>query len=104
MRKVISITWKDLVILFRDRAALILMFVVPLALTIGIGAITGSFGSQSGSSNSSIGDIPIIVFNQDDGDLGASLQQALTSPEMGGLFSQPWLVPVNKSRMIKQPP
>jgi ABC-2 type transport system permease protein len=87
MRKVISITWKDLVILFRDRAALILMFVVPLALTIGIGAITGSFGSQSGSSNSSIGDIPIIVFNQDDGDLGASLQQALTSPEMGGLFA-----------------
>src|SRR4030067_11562 len=43
MRKLWTIGRKDLVVLFRDRAALILMLAAPLALTVGLGIVTGSF-------------------------------------------------------------
>ena len=62
MKKIFLIGWKDLLLAFRDRAALILMFLAPFALTVGMGAVTGRF---SGSSSSGISNIPIVVINQD---------------------------------------
>ena len=49
MRKLWAIGRKDLIVLFRDRAALILMLAAPLALTVGLGLVTGGFsGGQTG--------------------------------------------------------
>ena len=37
MKKILQIGWKDLRVIFRDRAALILMLVAPFVLTVGDG-------------------------------------------------------------------
>ncbi len=83
MIKVLSIAWKDLLMLVRDRAAMILMLVAPFALTLGLGAVSGGF---SGSS-SAIKDIPVIVINQDRGELGGLFLQTFDSEGLAELFS-----------------
>ena len=50
MTKTFLIGIKDLRLVFRDRAALILMLVAPFLLTLGMGLVTGRFsGNTSGS-------------------------------------------------------
>lgn len=83
MTKLLTIGWKDLRLMFRDRAALILMLAAPFALTLGMGAITGAFSS----SGSSITKLPVIVLNQDGGQLGDALEQLLTSPDLSDLLA-----------------
>ncbi len=82
MKKLFTIGWKDLLLALRDRAALILMFVAPLALTLGLGLVTGRF---SGQDNNGLRDIPVVLVNQDDGQLGIALVNVFTSPEVGTL-------------------
>ncbi len=83
MTKLLTIGWKDLRLMFRDRAALILMLLAPFALTLGMGAITGAFSS----SGSSISKLPVIVINQDGGQLGDALEQLLTSTDLSDLLA-----------------
>lgn len=83
MTKLLTIGWKDLKLMFRDRAALILMLAAPFALTLGMGMITGAFGG----SGSSITKLPVIVINQDGGQLGAALQQLLASADLADLLA-----------------
>lgn len=83
MTKLLTIGWKDLRLMFRDRAALILMLAAPFALTLGMGAITGAFSS----SGSSITKLPVIVINQDGGQLGDALEQLLTSTDLDDLLA-----------------
>ena len=83
MTKILHIGWKDLKIIFRDRAALILMLVAPFALTLGMGLITGSFSSGG----SGISKLPVVVVNQDGGQLGEALQNVLTSPDLADLLA-----------------
>lgn len=82
MKKVLTIGWKDLIVTFRDRAALIMMLAAPLVLTVGMGFVTGSF-SQDDSSG--LADIPVVVVNEDEGQLGQALAEAFTSPELAEL-------------------
>ncbi len=83
MTKILHIGWKDLKIIFRDRAALILMLVAPFALTLGMGLITGSFSSGG----SGISKLTVIIVNQDGGQLGETLQNMLTSPDLADLLA-----------------
>ena len=41
MKKIFLIGWKDVILAFRDRAALILMLAAPFLLTLGLGFVTG---------------------------------------------------------------
>ena len=66
MKKILQIGWKDLRVIFRDRAALILMLLAPFALTLGLGLVTGSLGSGS----SGLSQVPVIVVNLDQNDPG----------------------------------
>jgi ABC-2 type transport system permease protein len=84
MKKILIIGWKDLIVTFRDRAALIMMLAAPLALTVGLGFVTGSFSGNS--DNGGIQDIPVAVVNQDEGELGAVLVETFNSPELAGLL------------------
>ncbi|MCL4560220.1 MAG: ABC transporter permease [Chloroflexi bacterium] len=84
MKKIFLIGWKDVMLAFRDRAALILMLAAPFALTLGMGFVTGRF---SGSSNTGVGDIPVIVVNQDGGSLGNALVEAFQSPDLQTLVA-----------------
>jgi ABC-2 type transport system permease protein len=82
MLKLFIIGIKDLKIAFRDRAALILMLVAPFLLTLGMGLVTGRF---SGSSNTGISDIPVIIVNLDQEQLGNALEEVFTGGELAEL-------------------
>ena len=82
MKKIFLIGWKDVLLAFRDRAALIMMLLAPFALTVGMGAVTGRF---SGSSSSGISNIPIVVVNQDGQRLGNALVDLFQSNDLNGL-------------------
>ncbi|WKZ41931.1 MAG: ABC transporter permease [Anaerolineales bacterium] len=81
MLKLFIIGIKDLKIIFRDRAALILMLLAPFLLTLGMGLVTGRF---SGSSTG-ISDIPVIIVNLDKEQLGNALEEVFTGEELAGL-------------------
>ena len=82
MKKVFLIGWKDLTLAFRDRAALTFMLLAPFLLTLGLGFVTGAF---SGSSSSGVSDIPVIIVNQDGGQLGNALVEVFQSPDLAEL-------------------
>jgi ABC-2 type transport system permease protein len=84
MKKILIIGWKDLIITFRDRAALIMMLAAPLALTVGLGFVTGSFSGSD--DNNGIQDIPLAIINQDEGRFGTMLEETLTSEELADLL------------------
>lgn len=83
MRKLFLIALKDVLLIFRDRTALIFMLLAPFALTVGLGLATGSF---SGKSDSGILDLPMIVVNDDGGTLGEALVEMVKSEELSDLL------------------
>ncbi len=82
MQKLLLIGIKDVTLAFRDRAALILMLLAPFALTVGLGFVTGRF---SGGSTSGLQDIPVILVNLDDGELGNALEDVFYSADLAEL-------------------
>lgn len=82
MHKLFLISIKDLKLMFRDRAALTFMLLAPFLLTIGMGFVTGRFsGSSSGLS-----DIPVIIVNRDNEQLGDALADVFSSEELADLM------------------
>lgn len=82
MFKTFLIGIKDVKLAFRDRAALIFMLLAPFLLTLGMGLVTDRF---SGSNSSGISDIPVIIVNQDDGQLSEALVDLFNSEELAEL-------------------
>ncbi len=83
MQKIWSIAYKDTLIRFRDRNGIILMLVAPLVLAAIIGAAFGGFSSNAPAP---ISDIPILIVNQDSGDLGQDVVDTLRSDGLAGLL------------------
>lgn len=81
MRKILLIGWKDLRLAFRDRTALLLMLAAPFLLTLGLAFVSGRFSGGSGS----LGEIPVVLVNQDGGLLGNALVEVFRSPDLAGL-------------------
>src|SRR5512147_677765 len=82
MKKLFLIGLKDLKLMFRDRAALTFMLLAPFLLTIGMGFVTGRFsGSSSGLS-----DIPVIIVNLDQAELGKALEDVFKSEDLADLM------------------
>lgn len=79
MKKIFLIGLKDLRLAFRDRAALLMMLVAPFALTLGMGLVSGRF---SGTANSGISDIPLVLVNEDSGELGQALVDLFQSADL----------------------
>lgn len=82
MKKLLLIGIKDLKLMFRDRAALTFMLLAPFLLTIGMGFVTGRFSGGS----TGISDIPVIIVNLDQGDLGNALEDLFNSVELSELM------------------
>jgi ABC-2 type transport system permease protein len=78
MKKILSITQKDLQLILRDRAALIFMLLAPLLLTFAMAAITGSFSGAGGS----IQDVPVVIANLDEGEMGAAIVSAFEGEDV----------------------
>ena len=83
MKKLFLIGLKDLKLAFRDKAALILMLLAPFVLTLGLGAVTGRF---SGGSSNGISHIPVVLVNQDGGQLGNALVETFQSKDLDELI------------------
>ncbi len=82
MRKLLLIGIKDLKLIFRDRAALVFILLAPFLLTIGMGFVTGRFsGSSSGLS-----DIPVVIVNLDQEQLGNALVDVFSSEDLADLM------------------
>lgn len=81
MKKLFLIGFKDLKLVFRDRAALIFMLLAPFLLTIGMGAVTGSFSKGS----SGLQEFPVIIVNQDGGQIGNALVEVFQSKDLESL-------------------
>ncbi|MEK6753004.1 MAG: ABC transporter permease [Chloroflexota bacterium] len=82
MLKTFLIGFKDLRLAFRDRAALLLMLLAPFLLTIGMGFVTGRFSGRT----SGISDIPVILVNQDNAQLGNALVDLFNATELADLM------------------
>ena len=83
MKKLLLIGLKDLRLAFRDKAALIFMLLAPFALTVGMGFVTGRFSGNS--SGTGIQNIPVVIVNQDGGQLGNALVEAFQSQDLADL-------------------
>jgi ABC-2 type transport system permease protein len=82
MTKLFLIGIKDLKLMFRDRAALTFMLLAPFLLTIAMGFVTGRFsGGTTG-----ISDIPVVIVNLDQGDLGNALEDLFNSDDLSELM------------------
>ena len=82
MKKLFLIGIKDLRLMFRDRATLTFMLLAPFLLTIGMGFVTGRFsGSSSG-----ISDIPVVIVNLDNDQLGDALVDVFNSEDLADLM------------------
>ena len=84
MKKLFIIGLKDLKIVFRDKPALIMMLLAPFLLTIGLGFVSGRF---SGGSNTGVSNIPVIIVNLDEGQLGRSLVEVFASDQLAELIT-----------------
>ncbi|MBI3165989.1 MAG: ABC transporter permease [Chloroflexi bacterium] len=82
MLKTLLIGIKDVKLAFRDRAALIFMLLAPFLLTLGMGLVTGRF---SGGNSTGISDIPVVIVNLDEGELGQALVDTFNSKELADL-------------------
>lgn len=82
MNKLILIGLKDLKLMFRDRAALTFMLLAPFLLTIGMGFVTGRFSGRS----TGLSDIPVIIVNLDQADLGNALEELFNSEDLADLM------------------
>ena len=58
MNKIFAIGIKDLQLILRDRAALLLMLAAPFLITLGMGFVSGAFEDDGGDAG--ISDIPTI--------------------------------------------
>jgi ABC-2 type transport system permease protein len=97
MRKFFLIGLKDLKLLFRDRAALTFMLLAPFLLTVGMGFVTGRFSGGS----SGLSDIPVIIVNLDNEELGNALADVFSSEELADLMeSSPSSDPEAARRLI----
>ncbi len=83
MKKILQIGWKDLRVIFRDRAALILMLLAPFALTVGMGLVTGTLTSSGGG----LSQVSLVVVNLDQSTLGNALVEVLKAPELSQLLA-----------------
>lgn len=83
MKKLLLIGFKDLKLMFRDRAALTFMLLAPFLLTIGMGFVTGRFSGGS----TGISDIPVVIVNQDKAELGNALVDLFNSQDLADLMA-----------------
>jgi ABC-2 type transport system permease protein len=79
MRKTIFLALKDLRITFRDRAAVLIMFALPLSLTL------TSYFAFGGSSDPTPEAIPVVIVNEDKGSLGGELVGVFQSVDLADL-------------------
>ncbi|HUM71003.1 MAG TPA: hypothetical protein PLK31_19395, partial [Chloroflexota bacterium] len=98
--RILAIAWKDLSITFRDRNALLLMILAPLVLSFIIGASFGNF--LIGSSSVPFDQIPVLVVNDDTGEMGAQFVATMQAGELADLLLVTEMADLDEARAIVQ--
>ena len=81
MKKLWILALKEVKLAFRDVGAIVTMLVTPLALTLAIGA---AFGTGGGSA---LSDIPVLLLNQDGGEMSQFVEETFTSEDVADLIA-----------------
>jgi ABC-2 type transport system permease protein len=82
MQKILAITLKELTLVLRDRTALLLRLVAPLALTL---VMNFAFSGLAGGAG--LAQINVVIVNGDDGALGQALVDLLQSEALSDLLN-----------------
>lgn len=98
MRKILTIGLKDLQLIFRDRAALIMMLLAPYLLTLGLGFVTGAFNDDD--DNGGLQNIPVQIVNLDAGDLGGNLVELFGSADLQPLIQLQTATDIDTGRAL----
>lgn len=98
--RILAIAWKDLSITFRDRNALFLMILAPLVLSFIIGASFGNF--LIGGSSVPFDQIPVLVVNDDAGDMGQQFVATMQAGELADLLLVTQMDDLDEARAIVQ--
>lgn len=96
MKKILTIGWKDLLVIFRDRGALILMLGAPFVLTVAMGLVNGAFSDSD--TGTGLADIPLAVVNEDEGELGTALTDVFVSDDLADLVAPVTLADAAEAR------
>ncbi|MEA3326354.1 MAG: ABC transporter permease [Chloroflexota bacterium] len=97
IRKLLLIAIKDLRLIFRDRSALVLMLLAPFVLTLGMGALTGAFSSDN---DIGISNIPVVIVNEDEGELGKALVDVFLLPELADLVEPKKMMDLDAAKLL----
>jgi ABC-2 type transport system permease protein len=81
MKKLWILALKEVKLAFRDIGAIVTMLVTPLALTLAIAAAFGTGG------DSALSDIPVLLLNQDSGEMSQTLEETFTSEDFEELIA-----------------
>jgi ABC-2 type transport system permease protein len=82
MKKILAIAWKDVLLTFRDQAALTIMLATPLALTM---VIAFAFGGL-GSGGSGFSQISMAIVNHDSGQFGQIMVDVFSGQDLAELI------------------
>ncbi len=85
MKKILNIAWKDVLITVGDPAALVLTLITPFALTL---VMIFAFG---GVQDNGIRDIPVVIVNQDEGEIGKAFDEMLAAEGVAELLAPTFL-------------
>ncbi len=80
MRKLIVLAVKEVLVTFRDLGAIVSMLLTPLLLTLAIAAAFGTGG------NAALSEIPVLIQNQDGGELSQEIITAFEAQDADGLL------------------
>ena len=97
IKKLLLIAMKDLRLIFRDRSALVLMLLAPFVLTLGMGALTGAFSSDN---EIGISNIPVVIVNEDEGELGRALVDVFLLPELADLVEPKKMMDLDAAKLL----
>lgn len=98
--KILTIAWKDTLIRFRDRNALISMLAAPLILSAIIGSAFG--GLISGSDDTPFEAIPVLFIDEDEGELGQQFRDILATDQLEDLLDTTDMDDLVEARAIVQ--
>jgi ABC-2 type transport system permease protein len=98
MKKLFLIGIKDLKLMFRDPTALTFMLLAPFLLTIAMGFVTGRFSGGS----TGLSDIPVVIVNLDQGDLGNALEDLFNSEELAELMEPSASTDLESARQLME--
>ena len=92
-----TIAWKDTLIRLRDRNAFVLVLLAPLVITAIMGV---ALGDSNGMERVALKDIPLILVNEDRGELGQQFISLFDSHPSANLFKRTTLPDLAAARKI----